>query len=43
MNILTGFREELGPVLAAHLDVNALDVTGADGPARSSSGWPRTT
>ena len=31
VNILTGFREELGPVLAAHLDVNALDVTGADG------------
>ena len=31
VNILTGFREELGPVLAAHMDVNAIDVTGADG------------
>jgi len=29
VNILTGFRAELGPVLAGHLDVNALDVTGA--------------
>jgi acyl-CoA reductase-like NAD-dependent aldehyde dehydrogenase len=31
VNILTGHREELGPVLASHMDVNALDVTGADG------------
>ena len=31
VNILTGYREELGPVLAAHMDVNAIDVTGADG------------
>jgi len=31
VNLLTGFRSELAPVLAAHLDVNALDVTGADG------------
>ena len=30
-NLLTGFRSELAPVLAAHMDVNALDVTGADG------------
>ena len=30
-NLLTGFRSELAPVLAAHIDVNALDVTGADG------------
>ncbi len=30
-NLLTGFRGELAPVLAAHMDVNALDVTGADG------------
>ncbi len=28
-NILTGFRIELGPILAAHMDVNAIDVTGA--------------
>jgi acyl-CoA reductase-like NAD-dependent aldehyde dehydrogenase len=31
VNILTGMREELGPVLASHMDVNALDVSGADG------------
>ena len=31
VNILTGKREELAPVLAAHMDVNALDVAGADG------------
>ena len=31
VNLLTGFREELAPVLAGHMDVNAIDVTGADG------------
>jgi acyl-CoA reductase-like NAD-dependent aldehyde dehydrogenase len=31
VNIVTGLREELAPVVAAHMDVNALDVTGADG------------
>jgi acyl-CoA reductase-like NAD-dependent aldehyde dehydrogenase len=31
VNILTGYRSELAPVLAAHMDVNAIDVTGADG------------
>jgi acyl-CoA reductase-like NAD-dependent aldehyde dehydrogenase len=31
VNILTGLREELAPVLAGHMDVNALDVSGADG------------
>jgi acyl-CoA reductase-like NAD-dependent aldehyde dehydrogenase len=31
VNILTGLREELAPVLAAHMDVNSLDVSGADG------------
>jgi len=31
VNILTGHREELAPILAGHMDVNALDVTGADG------------
>jgi acyl-CoA reductase-like NAD-dependent aldehyde dehydrogenase len=31
VNILTGHRTELAPVLAGHMDVNALDVTGADG------------
>ena len=33
VNLLTGFRAELGPVLASHMDVNALDVCGADGQA----------
>jgi acyl-CoA reductase-like NAD-dependent aldehyde dehydrogenase len=33
VNILTGRRDELAPVLAGHLDVNAIDVTGADGAA----------
>jgi acyl-CoA reductase-like NAD-dependent aldehyde dehydrogenase len=31
VNLLTGYRAELGPILAGHMDVNALDVTGADG------------
>jgi acyl-CoA reductase-like NAD-dependent aldehyde dehydrogenase len=31
VNILTGLRDELAPVLASHMDVNALDVSGADG------------
>jgi len=31
VNIVTGFRAELGPWLAAHMDVNAIDLTGADG------------
>ena len=31
VNILTGHREELAPWLAGHMDVNAIDVTGADG------------
>ncbi len=31
VNIVTGLCEELAPVVAAHMDVNALDVTGADG------------
>ena len=31
VNILTGYREELAPWLAGHMDVNAIDVTGADG------------
>jgi acyl-CoA reductase-like NAD-dependent aldehyde dehydrogenase len=33
VNILTGERAELSPWLAAHMDVNALDVSGADGLA----------
>jgi acyl-CoA reductase-like NAD-dependent aldehyde dehydrogenase len=31
VNLLTGFRDELAPVLASHMDVNAIDLTGADG------------
>jgi acyl-CoA reductase-like NAD-dependent aldehyde dehydrogenase len=31
VNILTGRRSELAPWLAGHMDVNAIDVTGADG------------
>jgi acyl-CoA reductase-like NAD-dependent aldehyde dehydrogenase len=33
VNILTGLREELAPVLASHMDVNAIDLAGADGLA----------
>jgi acyl-CoA reductase-like NAD-dependent aldehyde dehydrogenase len=29
-NLLTGFKSELVPVLAGHLDVDAIDVTGVD-------------
>jgi len=31
VNILTGHRKELAPWLAGHMDVNALDLGGADG------------
>ena len=31
VNLLTGHREELAPWLAGHLDVNAIDLAGADG------------
>jgi acyl-CoA reductase-like NAD-dependent aldehyde dehydrogenase len=30
VNVLTGRTAELAPVLAAHMDVNAIDLTGAD-------------
>jgi acyl-CoA reductase-like NAD-dependent aldehyde dehydrogenase len=33
VNILTGLREELAPTLAGHMDVNAIDLTGANGAA----------
>jgi acyl-CoA reductase-like NAD-dependent aldehyde dehydrogenase len=33
VNVLTGWRSELAPVLAGHMDVNAIDVTGANGLA----------
>ena len=31
VNLLTGQRAELAPWLAAHMDVNAIDITGANG------------
>ena len=31
VNILTGYKGETAPILAGHMDVNALDVAGADG------------
>jgi acyl-CoA reductase-like NAD-dependent aldehyde dehydrogenase len=31
VNLLTGRKDELGPVLAAHMDVNAIDLSGVDG------------
>ena len=35
LNLLTGFTDELAPWLAAHRDVNALDLTGAAPAARA--------
>jgi acyl-CoA reductase-like NAD-dependent aldehyde dehydrogenase len=35
VNVLTGRTAELAPVLAAHMDVNAIDLTGAAGPDRA--------
>jgi acyl-CoA reductase-like NAD-dependent aldehyde dehydrogenase len=31
INVLTGLRSELAPVLASHMDVDALDLAGVDG------------
>ena len=31
VNVLTGYADELAPWLASHMDVNAIDLTGADG------------
>jgi acyl-CoA reductase-like NAD-dependent aldehyde dehydrogenase len=31
VNLLTGYRAELAPWLASHMDVNAIELTGADG------------
>jgi len=31
VNILTGLRENVAPTLASHMDVNAIDLCGADG------------
>ena len=30
VNVLTGFKSELAPVLAGHMDVNAIDLAGVD-------------
>ncbi|MGO8877712.1 MAG: aldehyde dehydrogenase family protein [Acidimicrobiales bacterium] len=35
LNVLTGATAELAPVLAGHMDVNAIDVTGAEAAARA--------
>jgi acyl-CoA reductase-like NAD-dependent aldehyde dehydrogenase len=32
VNVLTGFQDELAPWLAGHMDVNAIDLTGIEGP-----------
>jgi acyl-CoA reductase-like NAD-dependent aldehyde dehydrogenase len=37
-NVLTGSQAELGPVLAAHMDVNALAAFGLDGAAEKRLG-----
>jgi acyl-CoA reductase-like NAD-dependent aldehyde dehydrogenase len=33
VNVLTGFASELAPVLAGHMDVNAIDLAGGNGNA----------
>jgi acyl-CoA reductase-like NAD-dependent aldehyde dehydrogenase len=38
VNLLTGFRKELAPVLASHMDVNAIDICGAAGPSSKGLG-----
>ena len=35
VNVLTGLTAELAPVLAGHMDVNAIDLTGAEPAARA--------
>jgi acyl-CoA reductase-like NAD-dependent aldehyde dehydrogenase len=35
VNVLTGFTAELAPVLAGHMDVNAIDLTGVEPAARA--------
>jgi acyl-CoA reductase-like NAD-dependent aldehyde dehydrogenase len=35
VNVLTGYTAELAPVLAAHMDVNAIDLTGVAADARA--------
>ena len=38
VNVLTGYRGELAPVLAAHMDVNALDLASGDGNGDGNAG-----
>ena len=40
VNLLTGQRAELAPWLASHMDVNAIDVTGATTACAPTSSWP---
>jgi acyl-CoA reductase-like NAD-dependent aldehyde dehydrogenase len=35
VNVLTGYTAELAPVLAGHMDVNAIDLTGVEPGARA--------
>ena len=35
VNVLTGFTAELAPVLAGHMDVNAIDLTGVEPAGRA--------
>jgi acyl-CoA reductase-like NAD-dependent aldehyde dehydrogenase len=35
VNVLTGYTSELAPVLAAHMDVDAIDLTGVDPAGRA--------
>lgn len=37
VNILTGHKNELVPVLASHLDVDAIDITGVTGDQRTEA------
>ncbi len=41
VNMLTGKVAETAPWLAAHMDVNALDLTGVDGRRRWPPSWRR--
>jgi hypothetical protein len=37
VNLLTGRVDEVAPTLAAHMDVNAVDLTGVDDPELAAS------
>ena len=43
VNLLTGRKRELAPVLAAHMDVNALDLAGAGDDAGRARAHSRQT